>query len=162
MLPFPVQTPWSTAPHYTTAPMPQFQQPDGTGFTPTEVPKKPLSPTQIPGMNMMIALNSSQINGHAPEIGLPQLQEGLVQQEDGVKLFVSDPVTQVVSQGAAVVKTSPPMGLNAQENPEAVLPGIETLLTAIQVVEGAPSANNQAATFTKFTALNSPDSAKTR
>ncbi|XP_078342089.1 uncharacterized protein LOC144627927 isoform X2 [Oculina patagonica] len=161
MLPFPVQTPWSTAPHYTTAPMPPLQQPNSTGLPPTEAPKHP-SPTQMQGMNMMNALNSSQINGHAHEVGLPQLQGGLVQQVDGVKLLVSDPVTQVGSQGSAALKTFPPMGLNAQENPEAVLPGIETLLTAIQVVEGAPSTNNEAVTFTKFTALNTPDSAEAR
>ena len=112
----------------------------------------------------MKALNSSEISGHMSDLGLPQVQEGLVEQASGVtELLVSDAVTQAVNQGSAGLKTSPPIALNAQENPEAVLPGIETLLTAIQVVEGeAPVANNQAATFTKFTALNSPDSAEAR
>lgn len=53
--------------------------------------------------------------------------------------------------------------MSAQENPDAVLPGIETLLTAIQVVEGdTPAPNDQPATFTKFTSLNSPTSAEAR
>ena len=163
MLPFPVHTPWSTAPYYTTAPMPPLQPPGGTGLTPTETPRRPSPTAQIQGMNMMKALNTSHINEHVSDIGAPQPHEGLVDQVGGVKLLVSDPVTQAVNQVSAAHKTSPPSGLNAQENPEAVLPGIETLLTAIQVVEGeTPDAKNQTATFTKFTALNSPDSAKAR
>lgn len=163
MLPFPVHTPWSTAPYYTTAPMPPLQPPGGTGLTPTETPRRPSPTAQIQGMNVMTALNNSHINGHVSGVGVPQSQEGLVDQEGGVKLLASDPAIQVVNQGPAAYKTSPPSGLNAQENPEAVLPGIETLLTAIQVVEGeTPAAKDQATTFTKFTALNSPDSAKVR
>lgn len=145
LLPIPVHTPWSTAPHYTTAPMPPFQ-PEGTCLTPveTETPRK-RSPTQMLGLNMMKALSSSQVDVQVSDIGLPQL----VEQTGEMKLLVSEPVTQVVNQGAATHET------------DAVLPGIETLLTAIQVVEGeAPAANNQPATFTKFTALNSPASAE--
>ena len=107
----------------------------------------------------MKALSSSQIDVQVSDIGLPQL----VEQAGGMKLLVSEPVTQVVDQGAASHETFPSSGLSAQENPDAVLPGIETLLTAIQVVEGeSPAANNQTATFTKFTALDSPASAEAR
>ena len=68
-----------------------------------------------------------------------------------------------MNQGAATHETSPSSGMSAQENPDAVLPGIETLLTAIQVVEGeAPAANDQPATFTKFMPLKSRDSAEAR
>ena len=163
MLPFPVHTPWSTAPYYTTAPMPPLQPPGSTGLTPTDTPRRPSPTAQIQGMNVVTALNNSHINGHVSDIDVPQPQEGLVDQAGGVKLLVSDPVTQVVNQESAAYKKLPPSGLNAQENPEAVLPGIETLLTAIQVVEGeTPAAKDQAATFTNFTALNSPDSKEAR
>ncbi|KAJ7377826.1 hypothetical protein OS493_026394 [Desmophyllum pertusum] len=162
MLPFPVQTAWSTTPHYTSAPMPPFQQTEATGLTPTVTPIR-TSPTEMQGLNMMKALNSSQINAQMSDFGLRQLQDGLMEQAGTMKLFVSDPVTQVVNQGSASFKMSPPLGVSAQENPESVLPGIETLLNAIQVVEGeAPAGNNQAAMFTKFTALNSADSADAR
>lgn len=162
MLPFPVQTAWSTTPHYTSAPMPPFQQSEATGLTPTVTPIR-TSPTEMQGLNMMKALNSSQINAQMSDFGLRQLQDGLMEQAGTMKLFVSDPVTQVVNQGSASLKISPSLGVSAQENPEAVLPGIETLLNAIQVVEGeAPAGNNQAAMFTKFTALNSADSADAR
>lgn len=153
----PVNTPWNTAPHYTTAPMSTFQ-PGGTsstGLTPTGAPRKH-SPTQMIELNMMKALSSSQIDHvQVSDTGLPQL----VEPAGGMKLLVSEPVTQVVNQGAATHETSPSSGMSAQENPDAVLPGIETLLTAIQVVErDAPAANDQPATFNKFTPLNSPAS----
>jgi len=136
--------------------MPVFQ-PEGTGdtcLTPTEAPRKH-SPTQMLEANTMKALDSSQVDVQVSDIGLPQL----VEQAGGMKLLVSEPVTRVVNQGAAAHETSPSSGMSAQENPEAVLPGIETLLTAIQVVEGdTPAANDQPASFNKFAALNSPAS----
>ena len=160
LLTIPVNTPWDTAPHYNAAPMPTFQ-PQGTGstgLTPTEAPRKQ-SPTQMLGLNMMKALSGSQVDVQVSDIGLPQL----VEQAGGMKLLVNEPVTQDVNQGVATHETSPSSRFNAQENPDAVLPGIETLLTAIQVVEGeAPTTNDQPATFTKFMPLNSPDSAEAR
>ena len=80
---------------------------------------------------------------------------------------VGEPVTEILNQGSLVsVKVSPPLCVNVQENSESVLPGIETLLNAIQVVEGqeddSSSKNQAAGTFTKFTALNSPHSGETR
>ena len=155
LLTTPVHTPWNIAPHYNT-PMSALQ-PDGTGdtcLTPTEAPRKQ-SPTQMLEPNMMKALSSSRVDVQVSDIGLPQL----VEQAGGMKLLVSEPVTQVVNQGAAIHETSPSSGMSAQENPETVLPGIETLLTAIQVVEGdTPAANDQPASFNRFTALNSPAS----
>lgn len=157
LLTTPVNPPWNTAPHFTSAPMSTFQ-PEATGLTPTEAPRKQ-SPTQMLGLNMMRALNSSQADVQVSDIGLPQLVEPAV----GMKLPASEPVTQVVNQGGATHETSPSLRMSAQENPDAVLPGIETLLTAIQVVEGdAPTPNDQPATFTKFTSLNSPTSAEAR
>ena len=160
LLTTPVNPPWNTAPHYTTAPMSIFQ-PEVTGLIPTEAPRKQ-SPTQMLGLNMMKALSSSQVDVQVSNIGLPQL----VEPAGGMKLLVSEPatpVTQVANQGEATRETSPSSRMSAQENPDAVLPGIETLLTAIQVVEGdAPAANDQPATFTKFTSLNSPASAEAR
>lgn len=157
LLTTPVNPPWNTAPHYTTAPMPIFQ-PEVTGLTPAEAPRKQ-SPPKMLGQNMMKALNSSQIDVQVSDIGLPPV----VEPAGGMKLLVSEPVTQVVNQEEATHETSPSSRMSAQENPDAVLPGIETLLTAIQVVEGdAPAANNEPATFTKFTSLNSPASAEAR
>ena len=157
LLTTPVNPPWNTAPHYTTAPMSIFQ-PEVTGLIPTEAPRKQ-SPTQMLGLNMVKAFKSSQVDVQVSDVGLPQL----VEPAGGMKLHVSEPVTQVANQGEATHETSPSSRMSAQENPDAVLPGIETLLTAIQVVEGdAPAANDQPATFTKFTSLNSPASAEAR
>ena len=160
LLTTPFNTPWNTAPHYTTAPVPSFQLEGtgSTGLTPTEAQSKH-SPTQMLELNMMKPLSSSQVDAHVSDIGLPHQ----VEQADGMKLLVSEPVAQVVNQGGVTHETSPSSGMSAQENPDAVLPGIETLLTAIQVVEGdAPASNNQQATFNKFTALDSPASAEAR
>lgn len=163
LLTIPVNPLWNTAPHYTTAPMPTFYQEgtSGNGLTPTEAPRKQ-SPTQMLGLNMMKPLSCSQVNVQVSDIGLLQPVQP-VQQAGGVKLLVGEPVTQVVNQGSATHETSPSSGMSVQENPDAVLPGIETLLTAIQVVEGeAPAASDQPATFTKFMPLNSPDSVEAR
>ena len=156
LLTTPVNTPWNMAPHYTTAPMPTFQ-PEAIGLTPTKAPRKQ-SPTQMLGLNVMKALNSSPVEVQMSDVGLPHLVEPAV----GMKLLASEPVTQVVNQGGATHETSP-SSRSAQENPDAVLPGIETLLTAIQVVEGDTSApNDEPATFSKFTSLNSSASAEAK
>ena len=105
-------------------------------------------------------MNSSQVDVQVSDTGLPQLVEPAVA---GMKLLVNEPVTEVVNQGGATHETSPSLRMSAQENPDAVLPGIETLLTAIQVVEGdTPAPKDEPATFTKFTSLNSPASAEAR
>ena len=164
LLTIPVNPLWNTAPHYTTAPMPTFYQEgtSGNGLTPTDASRKQ-SPTQMLGLNMMKSLTCSQLSvQQVSDIGLPQPVQP-VQQAGGVKLLVGEPVTQVVNQGSATHETSLSSGMSVQENPDAVLPGIETLLTAIQVVEGeAPAASHQPATFTKFMPLNSPDSVEAR
>ena len=117
------------------------------------------------GVNVASSADGSQIHGQIPNCTSHQLQEGAVEQN--ANLFVGEPVTEVITQGtSAPVKISPSLCTNVQENSESVLPGIETLLNAIQVVEGQggeASANSQAtSTFTKFMALNSPDSDDTR
>ena len=176
MLPLTAQNTWSTMPHYTPAPMPSTSfhhlagpgmiSPCSAGTTiPTAIPRRP-SPTQIQGINMMGAANGPQIHRQISTCSLQQLQDGGAVEQGETKLFLSEPVTETVNQGsAAAVKASPTSYVNARENSESVLPGIATLLNAIQVVEGeaGPAANNQAgATFTKFTALNSPDSEEKR
>ena len=164
MLPIPFPTPWSNTPQDTLTPLRPFQHPEGLTATIATKASRKLSPTQTQELNEMNAMNSSKINGQMSDCGLPQLQEGLVEQvQSAVNLFVNGPVTQVVNQESTALKLPPALALSTQENSESVLPGIETLLSAIQVVEGeSPSANNEAATFTKITALNSPNSAKAR
>ena len=177
VVPFPVQTTWSTVPpHYTSAAMPPIpfhhfpgpglpgpSQQSATNSTPTEIPTR-LSPTQ---MQLTTAcVNGLQIHGQMPSCESQQIQGAAVEQ--GVtKLCFSEPLTELVTNSgpAPTVKISSPLCTNSQENSEPLLPGIETLLNAIQVVEGGEinPANNQGdATFSKFTALQSPQSEETR
>ncbi|XP_073244220.1 uncharacterized protein [Porites lutea] len=167
LLPLPVQTTWSTIPQPTSAhipsvPFPQLPEPGlispqcATNPVHTKIPPT-LSPAKIQGVNAVSAGGGSHLNDQISSYSSQQLQVGTVGEQ----------VTEILNQGSSVsVKVSPPLCENVQENSESVLPGIETLLNAIQVVEGQEddsSAKNQAAcTFTKFTALNSPDSDETR
>ena len=142
----PVPVCWSTAPlQYTSALAHPFEHPEGTGLTTGLVnyaPRKPIL---------------TQIQDLSEKRFIDQVQESR-------NLLVSgQTVTQVMNQGLATPKAPPSMGLGTQENSEAVLPGIETLLNAIQVVEGeSPATDNEAPCFTKITALNAPDSVKSR
>ncbi|XP_027040486.1 uncharacterized protein LOC113668739, partial [Pocillopora damicornis] len=144
LLPMPVPVCWSTAPsQYTSALAHPFEHPEGTGLTTGLVnyaPRKPIL---------------TQIQDLSEKRFVDQVQESR-------NLLVSgQTVTQVMNQGLATPKAPPSMGLGTQENSEAVLPGIETLLNAIQVVEGeSPATDNEAPCFTKITALNAPDSVK--
>lgn len=146
LLPITVPVCWSTAPlQYTSALAHPFERPEGTGLTTGLVnyaPRKPIL---------------TQIQDLSEERFVDQVQESR-------NLLVSgQTVTQVMNQGLATPKAPPSMGLGTQENSEAVLPGIETLLNAIQVVEGeSPATDNEAPCFTKITALNAPDSVKSR
>ncbi|RMX48662.1 hypothetical protein pdam_00018606 [Pocillopora damicornis] len=146
LLPMPVPVCWSTAPsQYTSALAHPFEHPEGTGLTTGLVnyaPRKPIL---------------TQIQDLSEKRFVDQVQESR-------NLLVSgQTVTQVMNQGLATPKAPPSMGLGTQENSEAVLPGIETLLNAIQVVEGeSPATDNEAPCFTKITALNAPDSVKSR
>ena len=167
LLPLPVQTTWSTIPQPTSAhipsvPFPQLPEPGlissqcATNPVHTNVPPT-LSPAKIQGMNAVSAGGGSHLIDQISSYSSQQLQVGAV----------GEHVTESLNQGSSVsAKVSPPLCVNVQENSESVLPGIETLLNAIQVVEGQEddsSAKNQAAcTFTKFTALNSPHSHETR
>ncbi|PFX33290.1 uncharacterized protein LOC111340261 [Stylophora pistillata] len=146
MLPMPVPIHWSTAPlQYTSAPVPPFEHPEGTGLkTPliNYVPRKPIL---------------SEIQDLSNEGLVDQVQEA------GNLLVSGQTVTQVVKEGSATPKVPLALGLSTQENSEAVLPGIETLLNAIQVVEGeSPAGNSEAPCFTKIIALNAPDCPKSR
>ena len=169
MLPLPaVQTTWSTMPHYNSAALPSipFHHLPGAGFpgpfqqsatisAPTEIPTR-LSPTQ---MQVMTAANGSQIHEQMASCGSQQIQSGVVEQSTTTEPCLSEPLTRLVSNPGP----APTLCTNSQENTEPVLPGIETLLNAIQVVEGGDLANIQGdATFSKFTALQSPQSEETR
>lgn len=167
LLPLPVQTTWSTIPQRTSAhipsvPFPQLPEPGvispqcATNPVHTKIPPT-LSPAKIQGVNAVSAEGGSHLNDQISSYASQQIQVGTVGEQ----------VTEILNQGSSVsAKVSPPLCENVQENSESVLPGIETLLNAIQVVEGQEddsSAKNQAAcTFTKFTALNSPHSDETR
>ena len=167
LLPLPVQTTWSTIPQPTSAhipsvPFPQLPEPGlispqcATNPVHTNIPPT-LSPAKIQGVNAVSAEGGSHLNEQISSYASQQIQVGTV----------GEHVTDILNQGSSVSgKVSPPLCVNVQENSESVLPGIETLLNAIQVVEGQEddsSAKNQAAcTFTKFTALNSPHSDETR
>ena len=166
-LPLPVQTTWSTipqptSPHIPSVPFPQLPEPGlmspqcATNPVHTQIPPT-LSADKLQSMNAVSAGGGSHLNDQISSDSSQQLQVGAVGEHVGESL----------SQGSSVsAKVSPPLCVNVQENSESVLPGIETLLNAIQVVEGQEddsSAKNQAAcTFTKFTALNSPHSDETR
>ena len=165
LLPLPVQTTWSTIPQPTSAhipsvPFPQLPEPGlissqcTTNPVHTNIPP-PLSPAKIQGVNTVSAGGGSHLSDQISSDASQQMGT------------VGEHVTEILNQGSSVsAKVSPPLCVNVQENSESVLPGIETLLNAIQVVEGQEddsSAKNQAAcTFTKFTALNSPHSDETR
>ena len=167
LLPLPVQTTWSTIPQPTSAhipsvPFPQLPEPGlispqcATNPVHTKIPPT-LSPAKIQGVNAVSAEGGSHLNEQISSYASQQIQVGTV----------GENVTDILNQGSSVsAKVSPPLCENVQENSESVLPGIETLLNAIQVVEGQEddsSAKNQAVcTFTKFTALNSPHSDETR
>ena len=167
LLPLPVQTTWSTIPQPTSAhipsvPFPQLPEPGlissqcTTNPVHTNIPP-PLSPAKIQSVNAVSAGGGSHLNDQISSYASQQIQVRTVGEQ----------VTEILNQGSSVsAKVSPPLCENVQENSESVLPGIETLLNAIQVVEGQEddsSAKNQAAcTFTKFTALNSPYSDETR
>ena len=174
MLPLPVQSTWSTIPHYTSAPMhstpflhlsgPGMLSQSATNSVPIATPRMP-SPTQMHRINTMSASNGPQILGQMPSGGSQQLHDGRAVEQGATKLFLSEPITQIVNQGSTPpVKISSPLHTNTRENSESVLPGIETLLNAIQVVEGeaGPANNQDSSTFTKFTALNSTDLDETR
>ena len=167
LLPLPVQTTWSTipqptSPHIPSVPFPQLPEPGlmspqcATNPVPTQIPPT-LSADKLQSVNAVSAGGGSHLNDQISSYSSQQLQVGAV----------GEHVRESLSQGSSVsAKVSPPLCVNVQENSESVLPGIETLLNAIQVVEGQEddsSAKNQAAcTFNKFTALNSPHSDETR
>lgn len=169
MLPLPaVQATWSTIPHYSSAALPlmpfhhfpgaglpgPFQQ-SATNTAPTEISTR-LSPTQ---MQVTTAANGLQIHEQIPSCGSQQIQSGAVEQSAATEPCLSEPLTQPLP----IPGPAPTLCTNSQESTEPVLPGIETLLNAIQVVEGGHPANNQGeATFSKFTALQSPQSEETR
>ena len=169
MLPFPaVQTTWSAIPHYNSATLPSipfhhlpgvglpgpFQQ-SATNTAPTEIPTR-LNPTQ---MQVTTSANGLQIHEQMPSCGSQQIQSGAVEQSAATEPCLSEPLTQLLP----IPGPAPTLCTNSQENTEPVLPGIETLLNAIQVVEGGDPANNQGdATFSKFTALQCPQSEETR
>ena len=157
LLPLPVQTTWSTIPQPTSAhipsvPFPQLPEP---GLISPQCATNPVHTNIL--VNAVSAEGGSHLNEQISSYASQQIQVGIV----------GEHVTDILNQGSSVsAKVSPPLCENVQENSESVLPGIETLLNAIQVVEGQEddsSAKNQAAcTFTKFTALNSPHSDETR
>ena len=165
LLPLPVQTTWSTIPQPTSAhipsvPFPQLPEPGlissqcATNPVHTKIPPT-LSPAKLQDVNAVSAGGGSHLSDEISSYSSQQMGT------------VGDNVTESLNQGSPVsAKVSPPLCVNDQENSESVLPGIETLLNAIQVVEGQEddsSAKNQAAcTFTKFTALNSSHSDETR
>ena len=167
LLPLPVQTTWSTipqptSPHIPSVPFPQLPEPGlmspqcATNPVHTQIPPT-LSADKLQSVNAVSAGGGSHLNDQISSYSSQQLQVGAV----------GEHVRESLSQGSSVsAKVSPPLCVNVQENSESVLPGIETLLNAIQVVEGQEddsSAKNQAAcTFTKFTALNSPHADETR
>ena len=167
LLPLPVQTTWSTipqptSPHIPSVPFPQLPEPGlmspqcATNPVHTQIPPT-LSADKLQSVNAVSAGGGSHLNDQISSYSSQQLQVGAV----------GEHVRESLNQGSSVsAKVSPPLCVNVQENSESVLPGIETLLNAIQVVEGQEddsSAKNQAAyTFTKFTALNSPHSDETR
>ena len=162
LLPLPVQTTWSTIPQPTSAhipsvPFPQLPEPGLISSQCTTNPVHTKFPAKIQGVNPLSAGGGPHLNDQISSYASQQIQVGTVGEQ----------VTEILNQGSSVsAKVSPPLCENVQENSESVLPGIETLLNAIQVVEGQEdesSTNNQAAgTFTKFTALNSPHSDETR
>ena len=165
LLPLPVQTTWSTIPqptsaHISSVPFPQLSEPGlissqcTTNPVHTNIPT-PMSPAKIQGVNTVSPGGGSHLSDQISSDASQQMGT------------VGEHVTEILNQGSSVsAKVSPPLCVNVQENSESVLPGIETLLNAIQVVERQEddsSAKNQAAcTFTKFTALNSPHSDETR
>ena len=143
-------------------PFPQLPEPGlmspqcATNPVHTQIPPT-LSADKLQSVNAVSAGGGSHLNDQISSYSSQQLQVGAV----------GEHVRESLSQGSSVsAKVSPPLCVNVQENSESVLPGIETLLNAIQVVEGQEddsSAKNQAAcTFTKFTALNSPHADETR
>ena len=157
LLPLPVQTTWSTIPQPTSAhipsvPFPQLPEP---GLISPQCATNPVHTNIL--VNAVSAEGGSHLNEQISSYASQQIQVGTV----------GEHVTDILNQGSSVsAKVCPPLCENVQENSKSVLPGIETLLNAIQVVEGQEddsSAKNQAAcTFTKFTALNSPHSDETR
>jgi len=167
LLPLSVQTTWSTIPQPTSAhipsvpfsilPEPGLMSPQcATNPVHTQIPPT-LSTAKIQGVNPLSPGGGSHLNDQISSYASQQIQVGTV----------GEHVTDILNQRLSVsAKVSPPLCVNVQENSESVLPGIETLLNAIQVVEGQEdnsSAKNQAAcTFTKFSALNSPHSDETR
>ena len=166
-LPLPVQTTWSTIPQYTSSPMPSTSSHPLAGIPQSQCAANYFpavairtSPTQMLGGHPLGTAYGLQMPGHLPSCRSQQLQDGVV--HPGA---TNEPAIQAVSQmSAPVLKISPSLYKNTQENTESVLPGIETLLNAIQMVEGEAGAANQVkdATFTKFTALNSSESEEKR
>ena len=164
LLPLPVQTTWSTIPqptsaHISSVPFPQLPEQGlmspqcATNPVHTKIPPT-LSHAEIQGVS---SGGCSHLNDQISSCSSQQLQVGAV----------GGPVTEMLNQGSLVsANVSPPLCVNVQENSESLLPGIETLLNAIQVVEGqeddSSSKNQATCTFTKFTALNSPHSNETR
>ena len=110
-------------------------------------------------MQVMTAANGSQIYEQMASCGSQKIQSEAVEQSTTTEPCLSEPLTRLVPNPGP----APTLCSNSQENTEPVLPGIETLLNAIQVVEGGDLANIQGdATFSKFTALQSPQSEETR
>lgn len=167
LLPLPVQTTWSTIPQYTSSQMPSTSVHPSAGIPQPQCAANYFpavairtSPTQVLRGQPLGTVYGLQMPGHLPSCRSQLLQDGVI--GPGATNFrSSEPAIQDVSHmSAPVLKISPPFCKNTQENTESVLPGIETLLNAIQVVEGEAGAANQVedATFTKFTALNSSES----
>ncbi|XP_068693045.1 uncharacterized protein [Montipora foliosa] len=175
LMPYPVQTTWSTMPQCASAASPSVafhHQLAGAATIPHQCVINYIANESqnisMPTTNMQAgyvmkpAAQGSQTNEQhaAPICGSQLIEAGTTGGDDHETMACcSEPVSEASSQ-ASTSRMEPSLCTNAQENTESLLPGIETLLSAIQVVEGEtyPANNQSNAAFTGYSALNSPES----
>lgn len=164
---YPVQTTWSSIPqcslpatpstsfHHQLAGPSTISHPCVINYAPNEIQNMSIQA----GYAVKPSAGGSQIYEQCMvPISKPQLIDAGEQSETKECASHHESVTRVGNQlptaamGQSLCETS-------HENTESLLPGIETLLNAIQVVEGEnnPRINPADATFTGITALHIPD-----
>lgn len=164
---YPVQPTWSSIPHcsLSTTPSTSFHHQLSGPSTISHPCVINYGPNEIQNMSIQAgyavkpSAGGSQIyEQHLVPVSKPQLMETGQQSETKECTSDHESMTQVGDQmpaagmGQSLCETS-------HENTESLLPGIETLLNAIQVVEGEnnPRNNPADATFTGITALHIPE-----
>ncbi|XP_044175201.1 uncharacterized protein LOC122958386 [Acropora millepora] len=167
LMSYPVQTTWSSVPHcsFSATPSTSFHHQLAGPSTISHPCVINYGPNEIQNMSIQAgyavkpSAGGSQIyEQHLVPISKPQLMDAGEQSETKECASDHESMTQVGDQlpaagmGQSLSETS-------HENTESLLPGIETLLNAIQVVEGENNSRNNPAdaTFTGITALHIPE-----